>query len=215
MTCFRKACIMLCATAVVGCAGAKVNYVKPDFSAPDFVAMLPADNHSNDMTAPRSMIGAVASGLIGLGYFPISSPVQDEALREMGLTDGGQLNAFELSDIADKLGIEGLVKTQINNFTKVNIGFYISPNVKGTISLYDASGERLWEITSKWTKKQITLNPADALAAGLSELGGTLVSKIFKTHLVKESQIMAGIMVQKAQKNRPPLSYPGPAYKNK
>jgi hypothetical protein len=212
---FRKPCIFLCATVLAGCAGAKVKYVKPDFSAPDFVAMLPADNQSNDMKAPRAMIGSVASGLIGLGYFPIASPVQEEALKGMGLTDGGQINAFKLSDIAANLGTDGLVKTQINSFKKINIGFYISPNVEGTVTLYDAGGASLWEVNSKWTKKQINLNPTDALTAGLSDLAGDLISKMFNTHLVMESQIMAGLMVQKAKQSRPPLAYPGPAYKGK
>ena len=208
----RKICLFLCAALLAGCAGAKVKYVKPDFSAPDFVAMLPADNHSNDMMAPRAMIGSVASGLIGMGYFPISSPVQDEILRGMGLTDGGQINAFKLTDIAAKLGSLGLVKTQIDDFRKINIGFYISPNVEGTVALYDAGGEKLWEINSKWTKKKFNLNPSDALTAGLSDLAGDVIAKMFKTHLVMESQIMAGLMVQKAMMNKPALSYPGPAY---
>lgn len=211
---FRWMFLLSGAVLLTGCAGAKIKYVKPDFSAPDFVAMLPADNHSNDLKAPRAMLGAVASGLIGLGYFPIATPVQEEALKGMGLTDGGQLNAYKLSDLAAKLGIEGLVKTQIDDFRKVNIGFYISPNVEGTITVYDASGERLWEVNSKWTKKQINLSPSAALQAGVSELAGDLVGKMFNTHLIMESQIMAGLMVKKAKMNKPPLNYPGPAYKN-
>ncbi len=215
MKSMRKEYFMLVTLFMAGCAGAKVKYVKPDFSAPDIVAMLPADNHSNDMMAPRAMVGSVQAGLIGMGYFPISSPVQDEIYAKMGLTDGGQLNAFKLSDIVAKLGVEGLVKTQIDDFKKINIGFYISPTIEGTVTLYDAAGERLWEVNSKWTTKKVNLNPTQALTAGLTDLAGDVVAKVFKTHFVMESQIMAGFMVLKGGLNKPSLNYPGPAYKDK
>lgn len=198
---------------MTACATAKVQYVKPDFSGPDFVAVLPADNHSADLMAPRAVLGAVGSALIGAGYFPVITPVQEAILREMGLTDGGQLRAFDLKEIASKLGTDGLVTTAIEDFRKVNIGFYISPTVETTVALHDANGGKLWEARSKFTEKQFNLNPTAALQAGVGELAGDLVGKIFKTHLVLESQRMGGLLYQKAIMNKPSLAYPGPAYK--
>lgn len=209
----RQAAGLLCAALVTGCAGAKVNYVKADFSAPDFVSVLPPANNSNDLTAPRSVGGAVASALIGMGYFPIVTPVQEGILRKMGLTDGGQVNAFKMSDLAQKLGTDGVAMITVQDFRKVNIGFYISPTVEATTAMYDAAGEKLWEAHSKFTYKKINITPTAALQAAASELAGDMVSKMFKTSLVMESQTMAGLMAQKAGMNKPSLLYPGPGYR--
>ncbi|MBI2070384.1 MAG: DUF799 family lipoprotein [Elusimicrobia bacterium] len=200
------------ASVLAGCATAKINYVKDGFSAPDIVAMLPADNQSNDLTAPRAALGAVASALIGANYFPISTPAQEEILRKLGLTDGGQLNAFKLTDLASKLETDGLVVTRIDEFKKVNIGIYISPTVETTVMLYDNHGEKLWEATSKFTEKKFNLSLQAAIQAGAQELAGDLVGKIFKTSLVRESQIMGGLLAKKMTMNKPSLAYPGPAY---
>lgn len=206
------AAVLIVAWMSSGCAGGKVHYVKPDFQAPDFVAVLPPDNHSTDLTAPRAAVGAIASGLIGLGYFPIVTPVQEAVLREMGMTDGGQLRAFKLDDIAGKLGVDGVAVTTINTFSKINLGFYVSPTVDCTVALHDASGERLWEAQAKFTQKKISITPTDALTAAATELAGDMLTKTFKVHLVAESQRMAGLMVEKASMNKPPLKYPGPGF---
>lgn len=194
---------------LVACSGAKVRYVKTDFTAPDIVAVLPPDNRSNDVTAPRAVAGAVSSALMGMGYFPIASPPQELILQRMGLTDGGQINAFKLSDIAKSLGTDGLARIVVEDFNKINLGVYVSPTVEATLTLIDASGDKLWESNSKFTQKQFNVTiEAIAQNAG-AELMGDLVSKIFKVHMVPESQCMAGLMVEAGVKNKPPLTYPG------
>ncbi|MFA6028890.1 MAG: GNA1162 family protein [Elusimicrobiota bacterium] len=204
--------LLLAAALLSGCAGAKIKYVKPDFQGPDFVAVLPPDNQSTDLMAPRAVLGAVSSALIGLGYFPILSPVQEETLRKMGITDGGQLKAYKMNDLSAKLETDGLAVTTINRFSKINLGFYISPTVDCTVALHDAAGEKLWEADSVFTQKKISLSIGDAISAAAGELIGDAVGKMFKTHMIMESQMMAGLMVQQCLKNKPVLAYPGPGY---
>lgn len=198
------------AAMLVACSGATVRYVKPDFTAPDIVAILPPDNQSNDITASRAVAGAVSSALMGMGYFPIASPAQDAALKNLGLTDGGQINAFKLPDLIGALGTDGLAKIVVEDFSKINLGVYVSPTVEATVTLMDAAGERLWEANSKFTAKQFNVSvEAIAQNAG-TELMGDLVGKMFKVHMVAESQCMAGLMAEKGLKNTPSLMYPGP-----
>ncbi|MFA6094217.1 MAG: GNA1162 family protein [Elusimicrobiota bacterium] len=210
----RSHALLCCglAAALTGCAGGKVNYVKPDFNGPDFVAMLPPNNLSNDLMAPRAALGAMSSAMIGLGYFPITSPVHEEILRKLGMTDGGQVNAFKLADLAKALGTDGIAVTTINDFNKINLGFYISPTVDCSVVLHDDKGERLWEAQAKFTEKKINIDPQAALQAAVGEMVGDAIGKMFKTHLIMESQKMAGIIVQTCSMNKPSLAYPGPLY---
>lgn len=198
-----------------GCAGKQIKNVRQDFIAPDIIVMLPPDNQSVDLTAPKAVIGALASSMIGLGYFPIYTPAQEAALRDMGITDGGQLRAFKLADISSRLGVDGVVKSEILDFGKVNIGFYIQGKVASHLSLHDAVGDMLWEADAKYTEAKMTLSLAEAIASGAGELTGDMVARIFKVHLVPESQVMAGLFAEKAKTNLPSLNYPGPGSKSK
>ena len=207
--------IILVLLVAGGCAEKQIKNVRQDFIAPDIIVMLPPDNQSIDLTAPKAVIGALASSMIGLGYFPIYTPAQEAALREMGITDGGQLRAFKLADITSRLGVDGVVKTEVVDFGKINLGFYIQGKVASHLSLHDAAGDMLWEADAKYAEAKMTLSLAEAIASGAGELTGDLVARIFKVHLVPESQVMAGLFAEKAKTNLPPLSYPGPGFKSK
>ncbi|TPW21928.1 MAG: hypothetical protein FD126_198 [Elusimicrobia bacterium] len=211
----KKFFVLMGALLTAGCAGREIQNVRQDFIAPDLIVMLPPDNQSVDLTAPKAVIGALASSMIGLGYFPFYTPAQEVALRGMGITDGGQLRAFKLEDISSRLGVDGLVKTEVRDFGKVNLGFYIQGKVASHLSLHDAAGDLLWEADAKYSEAKMTLSVAEAITAGASELTGDLVARIFKAHLVPESQVMAGLFAEKAKTNRPSLCYPGPGFKAK
>ncbi|MDE2291329.1 MAG: DUF799 family lipoprotein, partial [Elusimicrobia bacterium] len=192
------------------CAGAEIKYVKPDFNAPDLVGVLPANNESTDLTAPKAVEGAVSGALIGMGYFPIVTPVQEAILKGLGLTDGGQMNAFKIGDLEKALGVDGAVTTDIETFSKVNLGVYISPTVAATVSLYGQDGDKLWTAHSKYTTKQFNLSASAIIQNAATSLATDVLSKTLHVQLVPESQMMGGLLVQKAQMNKPSLNYPGP-----
>ena len=190
-----KAWFLLSLFVFGGCAGlrgkGKVNYLAPDFKAPDLVGVLPADNQSVDMRAPDTVRKAVISMLIYLGYLPVYSPAQEKSLRKIGLTDGGQLKAFTAAQLHNVLRTDGLLYTNIETFKETNVGVYQNREVKINLALKDSQGEKLWDVEGRATNRAYNLSLKAATDAFVDKLATGLVEKILNIHMLEEASVAA------------------------
>lgn len=179
------------ASALGGCstAGGKPKFLADNAVMPDIVAVMPPSNMSNDLAAPDTMRKVEATILVALGYLPVASPAQEEQLRGMGITDGGQLRAIRPTALSGTLHTDGMLFTFVEVYTDLNIGVYRSRRVVATTTLTDALGNKLWSVWAEVANRKIT-NPMDADAIAKSFLEGMaqkLVEKILKIHLLAEA----------------------------
>jgi len=176
---------------LVGCGIPKVKGTlissKPGAQVPDLIAILPPDNHSNDISAVEVIQRAAGVALTSRGYYAIANKAQDAALQKMGITDGGQLKAYRADQICKGLGVEGLIYTTVDEFNEVNIGFWISKKIKLNMILVDSKGENLWVGEALYRIRALSLDPQAAAQAFIERKAGELMEKALRVHLVPES----------------------------
>jgi hypothetical protein len=167
-------------------------YRKGSADVPHLIAVLPADNQSNDMAAPDTMKRVDSEILTYMGMMPIAGLEQDKQLRDMGITDGGQLRAFKPQDIAAKLGVDGLLYTVVENFNDINVGVYIRRIVEVKLKLVDAKGNVLWDLHAEGKTQEFNISPTSmaqaAVQGAISNVVGSQLEKMLKIHLLVEAQ---------------------------
>lgn len=144
----RGSALAAAVVVAAGCAGRGSFFVAADFRArePGSVAVLPFDNETVSLRGPELVRALVAERLKGLGYRSLPLAEIDEKLRAIGVTDGGQLRAYEPKEIGRALGSEGLFYGTLEEFVHQNVGFLRRRAVRVRLSLVEAgTGERLWE----------------------------------------------------------------------
>ncbi|PIR16222.1 MAG: hypothetical protein COV48_10105 [Elusimicrobia bacterium CG11_big_fil_rev_8_21_14_0_20_64_6] len=71
-------------------------------------------------------------------------------MNENGFTDGGQLGALDGVKLAELLGVDGLLYSELLQFTQINLAFYLERRVEIAARLIDGkSGEKLWSDQQK------------------------------------------------------------------
>ncbi|MBI4052075.1 MAG: DUF799 family lipoprotein [Elusimicrobia bacterium] len=181
----------LLSTFLVGCAGSKSIYVSPRFHerVPQRVAMLPLENESVDLTGPEMLRKMVAEKLKAWGYAILSLEETDAKLREMGITDGGQLRALSPKEMAQHLNVDGLCFGSVEQFSFQNIGFYLKRAVKLRLKLVDpSSGENLWEGVGESKHSEIHGKEEGAGKAFVRGWSRKMVENIMKSPLRQEAQ---------------------------
>ncbi len=161
---------------------------KPGTQVPDLIAILPPDNHSNDLSASEVIQRAVGIALTSRGYYALANKAQDAALQKMGITDGGQLKAYRAAQLCKGLGVQGVLYSTIEEFNEVNIGFWVSKKIQLNMILVDSRGENLWVGEALYQIRSLTLDPQAAAQTFLERKAGELVEKALRVHLVPESQ---------------------------
>lgn len=201
---FRKGILAVVAVSLLsGCIGGaqKVSYLKDKADIPNFVAVLPPANNSTDLAAPDTTRRVACEMMLALGVIPFTSPSQEEQLKKMGITDGGQLNAYKAPDIAAKLGVDGLLYSVIKNFNEINVGVYINRSVEAEFTLVDKMGEKIWQIEGTGFNRAVNVTPGAILQEGAKamaqQLVGKQLEKMLKIHLLQEAQKMTGLMIPK------------------
>lgn len=193
--------LALCYGAVLisGCAttGGKALYYNEAAKAPDIVAILPPEDETTDMAAADTFQRVMATVMVALGYLPVVSPSQEDSLRQMGISDGGQLKAFKPRDISKKLGSDGLLYGNVSEFKDLNVGLYRERRVDFSGYLADASGAKAWESEGRSVSKKFTLS-LDAVTQSFAEgLAQKMLQRILNIHLLEEASVAGVYMMQK------------------
>lgn len=159
-----------------GCAERRPAAVlSPDFyaKASPRVAVLPFENQSVDMLAPGELQGLVIAGVRRRGYNPAPLNMVQQKLKDIGITDGGQLPGFAPQKLGETLQVDGLFYGTVENFVFQNVGFVLRRAVRLRLKLVLAStGETLWEDVGESSHVDVTFDQREAerlFALGLAQ----------------------------------------------
>lgn len=199
----------------LGCARRPPDrFLAPDFPAraPSRVAVLPFDNQALDLLAPEQLRRMAEDGLRRRGYAPLPASTVDDKLRELGITDGGQLPALTPQKLGETLGVEGLFYGTVEEFLFQDLGFLLRRIVKVRLKLFSAStASELWEDTGEGATVLAAVKKEEMkrlFAVGMAQKSA---ENMAKKPLWKESQLAVDRLIFKLP---PPgagaNSYPAP-----
>jgi hypothetical protein len=128
------------------------------------------------------------------GYPVLALDETDRRLRELGLSDGGQVRAFQPRQLADAAGANRVLIGTLKEFKTVNVGLYNLHHVALALRLQDAEGRVLWE-SEGVGYREILVRPADAGKAFLGGLIESAVGKVTGSDLSEELEdaVLTGI----------------------
>ncbi|TBR22146.1 hypothetical protein EPO15_08650 [bacterium] len=170
----RKAALAPIAAALAACSPRAVRYVAPDLPSrlPASVAVLPFDNESVSLKGPELARRLTAEALAARGFSSPEAKDVDEALTRLGVSDGGQLRAFDPKKVGEAVGAAGLLYGTLEEFTYQNVGFLRRRAVRLTLKLVEAAtGERLYEAVGAESRGRAAL---DKKAAGRNFVDGVV-----------------------------------------
>lgn len=168
---------------LISCVSAQKRpyFINEKFSsvAETSIAVLPFDNESVDIDSEKYMRDEVIKKLVSLGYSPSTSSYVDEKLKEMGISDGGQLKAYKTSDLASKLSCRILIYGTIENYIFQNLGFIVRKRAELYLRAEDGyDGTVLYEGFGAGDDSKIYTSKKEAEAAFFLNTGVKLVSNI-------------------------------------
>lgn len=170
-----------------GCA-LKPKYLVDNYAPPQSIALLPMSNLTNDMDGPEVVRQLMFEMLPSRGYSSVTLTQIDDLLREIGITDGGQLRSKEPQELGEKLHVDALLYGELIEFGDINIGFYQNKVVEAKFILIDAAtGEKLWEDERKVSKKEFALSMDAAKKKFARGLAKKAVGKMLNIHLKAEA----------------------------
>lgn len=149
------------------------------------LAVLPLENQSNDVDAPERVRRLAWEELRGKGYQLLPLEGTSSILRQRGITQGGQLGALPLPEIAGELGAALLLTGTIVDFKTVNVGLYNLHTVSVNFLLYDPEGRVLMESAGSGFR-EILVEPKDSGRSFILGLAETAVTKAARAYLEEE-----------------------------
>lgn len=151
------------------CSGASKREAWKDRVA---VAVLPLHNHSNDLQAP-GVVGKILLGeLSSRGWKLIPEDAVDRGLKELGISDTGQLPAFTVEDIKRAIPADAYLIGDLLEYELKSLGLLTQRRVEVRLKWVDArTGEKVWEGTDYGVNSQ-------AGPEALAHLGMGLVGKV-------------------------------------
>ena len=179
---------ILCACA----SGGDAYLVSPNLraSADPRVAVLPFNNQSTDITAPEYMRKLSGERFAKWGYSPAAFEDTDEKLKNIGISDGGQLPSVTPARLGAVLGTELLCYGDVEDFTFQNAGFVVRKSVVLRLKIVSASsGETLFEASGAGKDMKFYLDKEEAKKAFVENAAVKLVQNIFKSPLHQEAEL--------------------------
>ncbi|GLI55910.1 hypothetical protein PM10SUCC1_14240 [Propionigenium maris DSM 9537] len=122
-----------------GCSSTRTLLKSETNEVPAKLAVLPVDNLTNDVAGSQILRQVIQSTLAEnyKGYEVQSLEETDELLRNVGITDGGQLNVFHPLELNEILGVDGILYLKLSELELLTLPFYHVRRVDLTYSLYN------------------------------------------------------------------------------
>ncbi|MDT8285623.1 MAG: DUF799 family lipoprotein [Elusimicrobiales bacterium] len=175
---------------LAACSVKPAYFVAPGFTPPaEPVALLPFENETVDLAAEDYLYKLAAKRMAARGYSLIQGEPVMEGLKEIGITDAGQMASATPEIIGRAVGAGLLCYGVIEDFTFQNLGFVIRKNVKLRLKLVSAAtGEVLYEGTGTGRDVKVFLDRDQAKKAFVEQMAVKLVQNMLKSPLAKEAE---------------------------
>jgi hypothetical protein len=118
--------------------------VSQDFKSlrPTRIAVLPAKNETADMDGPTVFRILAGAELADKGYALVDFARIDEALREKGVEEAGQIESLTSQEIGETVGADGLLYISVLTYGR-QVGVHLK--MEGSFTLVDAkTNQKLW-----------------------------------------------------------------------
>ena len=128
---------------LTACA-APLTEVAQDFKSlrPTRIAVLPVKNETADMDAPIVFRILAQAELADKGYALVDFSQIDQALREKGIEEAGQIEALTPQEIGESVGADGLLYTTVSSYGRQAA---VHLKLDGNFTLVDSkTGQKLW-----------------------------------------------------------------------
>ena len=194
----------LACAASAGCAAGPRQYLKTGFTPPERVAVLPLNNHTTDLDGPqvaRYWFDRRLSEKKNYRTLPLEEV--DARLKELGITDGGQLESVTPRELGAALSAPAVIYGELLDFNYQTTGFLNVRKARARFKMVDcATGETLWENEGLGVNSSGALSASGALQAGLEQLGKQLAEKAFRSPLKTETMDMVWNAIQYLPRGR-------------
>lgn len=169
----------------------------PESFADKKVVVLPLDNLTNDLQGPLLLRQLMQMQLAAAGYRSESSDWIDKKLKELGITDGGQLPSRKPDELGAALQSDALLYAELTEFKNQNLGGYAARTVEAHAWLVDAkTGGTLWEATKRKSNRRAALT-GDAIKAGaVTGYAGSMAEKAMGNPLRQETEDVVRMLVK-------------------
>ncbi len=109
---------------------------------PTRIAVLPVKNETADMDAPIVFRILAQAELADKGYGLVAFSQIDEALREKGIEEAGQIDALTPQEIGESVGADGLLYVNVLSYGRQAA---VHLKMEGSFTLVDSrTGQKLW-----------------------------------------------------------------------
>lgn len=147
MNLWNKACLLLPAIAMVGCASKQVPYDYTAFKAakPRSILVLPPLNNTPEVNAGNSVYAQVTYPLAEAGYYVLPVALVSETFKQNGLTNAADIQEVDSKKLQQIFGADAALYMTISrygsSYTVINSVTVVTLDAK----LVDLrSGELLW-----------------------------------------------------------------------
>lgn len=152
------------------------------------IVVLPFENISNDITAEEMIRDLVIAKFRKKGWSVIDKNHTDQKLKEIGITDGGQLNSITKKELFNIFNTRYICYGTINEFKFQNLGFIILKKVELNIKIYDTSkDDYVFDETSDSSDLKVYLDREEAKKAFITYNALKLVENIMKRPLYNQA----------------------------
>ena len=154
------------------------------------IGVLPAANQTNDLDGPPLVRSLIENALWDKGYAVENNAMIDKILHEQfGITDGGQLNSVEQTELGKAVDVDALMYISLEEFKMTSIGFFKERLVEVHLLLVDAAtGNELWRGSGAASQGNIAFSSDEAMKSLVESLKTKIAEKILKSHLLPEAQ---------------------------
>jgi hypothetical protein len=117
--------------------------VKPQF--PKNVAMLPFKNSTKNDEASRAVRRTMFNHFAAKNYYSLHMQEVDRRLGLANLSPGQTMDKMEIKQVADALGVDGLIIGEVINYDKIFLGVYAQVSVGVKLRFVAKDGRLIWE----------------------------------------------------------------------
>lgn len=161
------------------------------------IALLPFNNQTVSLDGPVLVRALIEGELLRAGFRVKGLERTDEALKAIGITDGGQLPSKSPQELARALQVDGLLYGELEAFDSKNVGVYSNRTVGVKLWLVKGEdGSKVWQAEKKKSNPKAALTASGVKDALVEGYGRKLAETAMKSPLKPEAEVVADQIVR-------------------